>query len=90
LTCLELAGVDPPPLIEAFLYISTFTSDFAEFLLYWLSSFPPRLLPPLYPPIAPNWIAEKLAIEEVKSTHKLKGDIYVLQYFGLVKHLLKI
>jgi len=67
LTCLELAGVDPSPLTEAFLYIRTFASDFAEFLLDWLPSLPPRLLPPPYPPIAPNWIAEQLAIEEVKS-----------------------
>ena len=67
LTCLELTGVDPSPLTEVFLHIRTFASDFAEFLLDWLPSFPPKLLPPPYPPIAPNWIAEQLAIEEVKS-----------------------
>jgi len=67
LTCLELAGVDPSPLTEIFLQVRTFASDISEFLLDWLPSFPPTLLPPPLPPIAPNWIAEKLAIEEAKS-----------------------
>lgn len=67
LTILELAGVDPSPLTEVFLQIRTFASDLSEFILDWLPSFPPRFLLPPYPPIAPNWLAEKLAIEEVRS-----------------------
>ena len=71
LVSLKLTGVDPSVLTVLFVEFRDFFFDLVRFLWDWLPSFPPRTLPPPYPPIPmPNSRAEELAMKELRNNWK--------------------